>query len=42
MRAELVSVGIDRKTYNTLKTYLAGFWHYYESSPTLQKALENT
>lgn len=29
------------KTLNSLKTYLSRFWDYYQSSPSLQKALEN-
>lgn len=27
-------------TLNQLKQYLVGFWQYYNSSPTIQKALE--
>jgi len=34
-------VDIVYKTLNRLKTYLSDFWLFYQSSPSLQKALAN-
>jgi hypothetical protein len=34
-------VDSDGKTSNRLKTYLSDFWEFYQTSPALQKALEN-
>ncbi|MSR85323.1 hypothetical protein EXS71_02715 [Candidatus Uhrbacteria bacterium] len=33
-------VDMSDNTLNRLKDYLSGFWQYYQSSPSLQKALE--
>src|SRR3990167_1342478 len=38
----LVSVHSTYKTLNRLKTYLSRFWEYYQSTPSLQKALAST
>jgi len=34
-------VDTDSKTSNRLKIYLSRFWDFYQTSPTLQKVLEN-
>jgi hypothetical protein len=34
-------VDIESKTSNRLKSYLSDFWEFYQTSPALQKALEN-
>ena len=36
----VVRVDISGKTSNQLKDYLKRFWEYYNTSPSLQKALE--
>jgi hypothetical protein len=37
----VAKVDIEGKISNHLKTYLSDFWEFYQTSPALQKALEN-